>query len=99
MDLMNKLAIGKKIIVKSFCYKGKEGGISMTDWELDERYDKPAEFIIVKIWHDYECGWRGHMLPNTTDKELMDYLRRNAKECEINGYVCYFSEHKIIEIK
>ena len=100
------------ISLNKFCYTNKEGGTGLSDssFDGDEKWSgESARFFIVRQWDDYECGQRGWAMPDQSNKDLMDYLKRNAKEGvpdpddldawnEENGvYIIFWSEFDIIK--
>jgi hypothetical protein len=105
--------VGDIIIIKSFSFTSKEGGTGISDWDHDEKWNRPAKFAVVKEWEDSECGQRGWAIPDQTDEELMAYMRRNVKEGKPkisisnpfawkneNGvYIIFWSEFDIIDVK
>jgi hypothetical protein len=102
--------IGTKIVLKEFCFLGINGGTGMSNWQYDEKYEKPANFVVTKVWDDYECGVRGWCEPEETDADLIAYLERNAfKGSPENDtftvgnikfpegkFTCFFSEFDLI---
>lgn len=84
--------IGDTIVLKSFAFTNKHGGTGLSDWEYDEPFGI-AKVKVTKIWEDDECGQRGWGVPLYSEKELIDYLKRNAKNNTI-----FWSEFKIIDV-
>jgi hypothetical protein len=92
---MRKVAeVGDTIVLKSFCFSNKAGGTGMSDSKWDEIFVGNAQAIVTKEWEDYECGQRGWATPHPSDKNLIEYLKRNAGK-----QVIYWSEFDIIDIK
>jgi hypothetical protein len=83
--------VGDVITLKAFAFSNKGGGTGLSNWEHDERFAKPAKVLVTKEWQDEECGQRGWAIPIDDDKELNDYLNRNAGK-----KVVYWSEFDII---
>jgi len=74
---MNSIEVGNIVTIKRFEFTNKSGGTGMSDCEYNEKYVKPVKVKVIKSWHDYECGYRGHAV--SEDAELLKYLKRNAK--------------------
>ena len=91
---MRKVAeVGDLIVLKEFAFSGPRGGTGMSNWDHDERFVGNAHAVVTKEWEDYECGQRGWATPHPSDKNLIEYLNRNAGK-----QVIYWSEFDIIEI-
>ena len=97
--------VGDVITLKAFSFNNKEGVTGLTDWDHNERYNKPAKFAVVQQWYDYECGYRGWAIPEQSDKDLMAYLQRNARKGQYNDnlewkdgdcFIIYWSEFDVI---
>ena len=82
----------------------------MSNWAHDEKFKSTADVIITKIWEDYECGTRGWAKPDPSNKDLIKYLKRNAKLgspdatsndvhawLDTNEYVIFWSEFDILK--
>jgi len=92
---MRKIAeVGDTIVLKEFAFYNKGGGTGLSNWDHDERFVGEATAIITKEWEDYECGQRGWAIAHPSDKNLADYLKRNAGK-----KIIYWSEFDIIKIK
>jgi hypothetical protein len=59
-----------------FAFTNKAGGTGLSNWEFNEKFEGIGEGIVVKAWHDYECGWRYHCIPFS--EKLCQYMERNA---------------------
>jgi hypothetical protein len=69
------MIVGQIYTFKSFSFLNKLGGTGMSNWEHDEKFEKPAaEFQIIKVWEDYEIGERAWGIP--IDDEVKEYLSR-----------------------
>lgn len=72
------MQIGQIYTFKSFSYQNEFGGTGMSNWDFDEKYEKPAQFQIVKVWTDWETGERAWGIP--VEDEVKEYLSRVSKK-------------------
>lgn len=101
--------VGDTIVIKSFSFNDKEGGIGMSNWSHNEKFLGTATVRVIKEWEDNECGQRGKALADPRDKKLITYLKRNAKGGyydndlewvdKKNFFVIYWSEFDVIGVK
>jgi hypothetical protein len=102
------MIVGQIYNFKSFSFHNKFGGTGMSNWEHDEKYEKPVQFQIIKVWEDYEIGERAWGIP--VDEEVTEYLNRVSNkgvdvsmgegEPEIlfqNTYVVFIGQFDLIE--
>lgn len=112
-----KLNLGRVIKVKKFSYTNKYGGTGLSNWtskipgiQEDELFTRPIKVTIVKMWNDYECGIRMWAMPDNSDKELIEFLERNAKKgtpiisdnelkkfTDENHFILFVSEFDVID--
>lgn len=77
---------GQKISVSEFNFTNLSGGtgdskpFSHNSRFQKEYFEEDVDIIITKVWNDYETGRRGWAIPDTGNKELMDFLKRNCKQ-------------------
>ena len=57
--------VGDTVMVKEYCFANKYGGTEVNIGSI--------RCIIVKAWHDYECGWRYWAKPE--DPNLLSSLQ------------------------
>jgi hypothetical protein len=102
------MIVGQIYTFKSFSFQNEFGGTGMSNWDFDEKYEKPAQFQIIKVWEDCEIGERAWGIP--VEDEVKEYLSRVSKkgidvsmdenEPEFlfqNAYVVFIGEFELIE--
>lgn len=67
----------------------------LSRWDYDEMFDKPISVTVVKRWDDNETGERSWCIPDETNKELMDYLERNAGKGCSDFYLSHNGEDEL----
>lgn len=103
--------VGDTIILKEFCYTNKFGGTGMSDCNWDEKYTDTIKVKVIREWYDEETGQRGWGIPDPEDKNLLEYLERNAcKGIDISlipilvpfnsrdEYIIFWSEWDIVDV-
>jgi hypothetical protein len=102
------MKVGQIYTFKSFSFQNEFGGTGMSNWEFNVKYEKPAQFQIIKVWEDDEIGERAWGIP--VENEVKEYLSRVSKrgidvsmgegEPEIlfkKTYVVFIGEFDLIE--
>lgn len=105
--------VGDVIVLKEFSFNNKAGGTGLSNWEHNEKFNGTSTVRVIEEWNDYECGQRGKAFADPKDKNLIAYLKRNAKSGyydidenqnfkwvnKKNMYVIYWSEFDIVKVK